>query len=274
MDNLETVLKKISAIHTINEEIIQRIQRTVELNPIIVQGYQYHIEERQENDVIQFYIREEEEAMRASTIISTWECASNFVEVSDIFNDRLDYKCNSFSTLSKLNEEMFKVAQKYEMFGNSDKAIHELENFKKNFEITQTYLGQLEAQLIEPNSEKDIYEKKVRQINGTLNGLAQCSNNIGFEQGLQQQNQQLQRQNQQLQQQNQQLQRQNQQLQQQNQQLQQQIHLLHKQYQPIRKVSKMNILRQHATFNNKINPNKNNLWNSRKTLPQPHQGWQ
>jgi len=100
----------------------------------------------------------------SSVRVTEWERntrRSVLVQIKDLFNDHLDYSCTMFKDLVVLNQKMLSVAEKYEMFGESPKAKEELEKFKTNFEILQTYFGEIEERLVDSQSS---YNEKVAEI--------------------------------------------------------------------------------------------------------------
>lgn len=67
---------------------------------------------------------------------------------------------------------MLTVASKYELFGATEKSLTELEKFKSNFELLQTFLGQIEGQMIDVSNDRRIeYEKELKEINSRLSSL-------------------------------------------------------------------------------------------------------
>ena len=129
----DSLLKKIVAIAHVNNEIIQRINN--------------------------------------QKIISSCNKKQNLVAITDIFNDKLDYNCSSFADAARLNESMLFVAQKYKLFGRSEESKQELLKFKNNFEILQTFLGQIEEQMIDAKGNKQDIQKEVEFINKKIQDL-------------------------------------------------------------------------------------------------------
>jgi len=64
------------------------------------------------------------------------------------------------------------VGQKYDLFGESDKAKKELEKFKINFELLQTELGSLESQCKDELNRRDEIKSQVEQLNEVARQLS------------------------------------------------------------------------------------------------------
>lgn len=105
--------------------------------------------------------------------IAAWSEDVNLTKVEDIFNDKIDYSCSCFQDIVRLNESLLGVAKKYELFGESEKAIKEVEKFKANFELLHFYLGQIERQAIDTESELNKYNTEVEELNKILLRLKQ-----------------------------------------------------------------------------------------------------
>src|SRR5689334_15398363 len=95
-----------------------------------------------------------------SEIISNFKGEKMLTKIPDIFNDNLIYDCRTFDDIKGLNSEMLLVAGKYELFSGGQRAIEELNKFKDNFEILQTFLGEIEEKMIDASS-MDKYDNEV-----------------------------------------------------------------------------------------------------------------
>ena len=71
---------------------------------------------------------------------------------------------------------MIQVALKYEMFGESPKAMEALQQFLRNYEMIQVSLGKIEESLIEPHSTLDENAKEIERINGIIKKLSSKKN--------------------------------------------------------------------------------------------------
>lgn len=65
----------------------------------------------------------------------------------DVFNDKIRYECATFRDVIRLNVDMLAVARKFEFFGETKRAMHELQKFKSNFEELQQALGAIEGRI-------------------------------------------------------------------------------------------------------------------------------
>jgi hypothetical protein len=103
-------------------------------------------------------------------IIKSWK-GNPLTPIQDIFNDKLDFSCNTFDDIVRLNAGLLSTSQKYELFGTSTKAQQELQKFLNNFELLQIFLGQIEEKFIEVPSSRVKYEKELQEINQKVNAL-------------------------------------------------------------------------------------------------------
>lgn len=166
---MEDLLKKINAIALVNEEIIARIRAKKE-----VQTYSYAITTDTSADKKKLVVKCEQVVCKtpAASIVATFKPACKFAEIPDIFNDKISYTCSSFDDLARINQQMLPVARKFDLFGNSDKAVKELEKYKINFELVQTQLGRIEEQLIDAKSIVAEVQRQVDVVNAALVALA------------------------------------------------------------------------------------------------------
>ncbi|CAF1282823.1 unnamed protein product [Didymodactylos carnosus] len=127
-------------------------------------------------------VREHKSSKPASTIINSWRNLIELTVIPDLFNDNLNYKCEKYSDLVRLNKEMFVVAQKFELFGDSARAKAELEKFLTNFQsLHNNGFKQVEKLLAEPHSDLQQISKKVNDINCQIENMANINLNTRFQ---------------------------------------------------------------------------------------------
>ena len=126
---------KIKAIAKVNSEIIARV---TEIRVSMWEAYQAAKNGKMHATPAQLVHN-----LRVTT-------ALRLLAPTDIFNDKIRYECASFADLCRLNVEMLTVAKKFAFFGETARAVAELQKFRTNLELVQTALGQIESTLITP----------------------------------------------------------------------------------------------------------------------------
>jgi len=87
-------------------------------------------------------------------------------EDTNLFNDNVDYTCVSFADTKRLNESLQKVALKFRLL-DPLQSPPILRTFLSNIEIIQTFLGDLEGLLIDPDRPKKDLVQVVQELNDT-----------------------------------------------------------------------------------------------------------
>ncbi|CAF0836104.1 unnamed protein product [Didymodactylos carnosus] len=100
--------------------------------------------------------------------------------IPDVFNDKLNYSCKTFADMVRLNEEMHAVVQKYELFGDSDKARKETWKFLDNFKMIEANLKQINESLLGEKSKLEDLKKKLNDINGQFENLVNENKSVSF----------------------------------------------------------------------------------------------
>eukprot|EP01125_Pyxidicula_operculata_P001768 TRINITY_DN11600_c0_g1_i1.p1 TRINITY_DN11600_c0_g1~~TRINITY_DN11600_c0_g1_i1.p1 ORF type:complete len:391 (-),score=52.83 TRINITY_DN11600_c0_g1_i1:107-1279(-) len=157
------LINKIQGISNINKEAIARISELTKNNEIIV-SYRYTITES--NSL--YVLNEQKTVIPAIDIRDSWKTQSTLCTVEDFFNDKLDYSCTSYQDIVRLNQSMLVVARKYRIFECTRDSLNVLEQFKKNFEELQIYLGEIEAMLENAKSKRDVIQPYVDQLNEAM----------------------------------------------------------------------------------------------------------
>jgi len=161
------LLKKIQAIVTINEEIIQRVKAkqsvVTSCNFTVVQG-QFTVE-----------VKETKESQNAQDLIKLWQAKVELTPVEDIFNDKIEYTCTTIDDVGNLNGQILRVAQKFKRFGGSSEAVEDLIKFKENVEKIQVCLGELEEKLMDVDSKLGELNQSAEKINKKIARLQELA---------------------------------------------------------------------------------------------------
>jgi hypothetical protein len=138
ISSTDLILKKIKAVSTVTAEIITRIRAVSE-----VSSYSYLIKTTAGSDgfpVVSFEEIKSSEPTADALRRKLSSLTKNLLQTDDIFNDHIDYNTmNSLDDVENLNRKLLLVAQKYELFGDSDRARKELEKFLHNFEVRKKF---------------------------------------------------------------------------------------------------------------------------------------
>lgn len=112
--------------------------------------------ERWEEDFFDFNLEDE--------VTSGWRgrFTLDMREIPDVFNDKLNWKYDDWESLLDLQRKVLKVAQKYELFGESPKASESLRDFLSNLETIQLELGGIEETLTASDLSRPIDVAKIK----------------------------------------------------------------------------------------------------------------
>jgi len=155
----DTLLPKIKAIGAVNQEIIGRI---ISKKDQQIASNTYHINNKMFD--FQFTVYETKESKQGSVIVDEWKKMVTLKIPIDLFKDHVDYKCETFADVQRLNASLLTVIEQYH-FLDPIRAQPELQKFKSNFEVLQTCLGEVEGLLIEPESKLEEFEMELEEIN-------------------------------------------------------------------------------------------------------------
>ena len=172
---LRDILEDIASVKQKNDERIQRINN----NPT-VNTFQYLITQSTVNNCFKFGVNELQVKQDSSVVTKAWRVSGQIIAISDIFNDKLNYSCETYADLVRLNSEMYTVAEKYELFGDSEKARQEALKFLKNFQLIETNLKQIEESVQQEESKLEELKNKVNDINSQLEKLMTEYKNLSF----------------------------------------------------------------------------------------------
>jgi hypothetical protein len=176
--NTNIMLQNISALVKVNQEIINRLkERKGNLNT----GYKYvgtfnpaynsHYG-RYEGDPA-FQLTQQASTKNVEHYIRDFQVTIKLHTVEDIFNDKLNYNCQRFADLERLNTDMLRVAFKYKLFGENAESTPYLQQFLENFEKIQVALGELETVVMGQESYKETLQKRVDALNQEIKDLSQ-----------------------------------------------------------------------------------------------------
>jgi len=159
----DDLISECKTIGTVNLEMIARINQVGDETTLVKN---YYVQKRDEPDQGLFFLEEVNEELPRSSILENWKKVITLKKPVDLFNDKLNYNCSTFQDITKLNESMLGVIDKF-LFLDPKRAQSELEKFKVNFEILQQCLGEVEASLhnISETSKLKMYQGEVEDIN-------------------------------------------------------------------------------------------------------------
>jgi len=166
----DDLINKIKRISTTNLDIIERIKEKASEN--VLSRFTYSIKKKDtEHGRHHFTVEEKLLKIKGSVIIKKYKKPLSLKVPIDLFNDRLDYKCESFDDMTRLNNSMVIVIEKY-AFLDPYRAQPELTKFFFNFEAIQVGLLDAESTLVnEYTSENKLsyYQRELEDINERLN---------------------------------------------------------------------------------------------------------
>jgi hypothetical protein len=129
-----------------------------------------------------FSVHEQKIEQYIKSILNSWQGVVNLEVIPDMFNDRISYSCSSYQDIQKLNEQMLSIAQKYEVFGDSERAQQEIRKLEHNFVKIQSALKEL-VQLAKTGGGGHLssIQEQVDNVNNQLKVLQNTHKNITFE---------------------------------------------------------------------------------------------
>jgi len=185
MERKDTILlQQIAALAKVNNEIIERLKSKINANIIV--GYKYTLSNngRTENALS---VSENKITEQASNILASWCPSENLIKLKiDYFNDNLDFSCDNFEDIIRLNKEMVRVSEKYTIFDCTESALDVIKNFKLNFETLHVFLGDIEQKFQDEQSRLEKLEKSASQLNENLKNFALEVTNVNEEEDKQQ----------------------------------------------------------------------------------------
>jgi len=169
MSSSDELVAKIRAIGCINREIIERIDS---MASEMLQCKNYYVQQKDDPMKGLFYVEEVIENSLGSTICENWKKSISLKPPLDLFNDKLDYNCQSYKDMVRLNDSLLNIIDKY-MFLDLSRAQIELQKFKINFEIIQTYLGEVDMTFynLSNDSRLTFYQTELEEINQGIKEL-------------------------------------------------------------------------------------------------------
>jgi len=102
--------------------------------------------------------------------LSRWRKRIQLQTPLDLFNDRVDYKCESFDDVKRINDSMSNILEKFS-FLDPKRAKTELGKFMHNFELLQTSLVEVEEVMhvnVSPQSRLQYYQSELDEVNARI----------------------------------------------------------------------------------------------------------
>jgi len=169
----DELIGDIKTVALINQELILRINQ---IGDETTQFTNYYIQARPEPSPEKgfFFIEQVVEELPRSSLLENWKKSITLKKPIDLFNDKINFNCTNFQDITRLNESMLGVIDKF-LFLDPKRAQSELVKYKSNFETLQQCLGEIEGAL---NNVTNFYESKLKayqsevdDINTRLNGV-------------------------------------------------------------------------------------------------------
>jgi len=183
MANADTLIPKVKAIGAVNKEIISRIN--AKRVTTVACDFKYLITEVRNQpltfktttstNVVPLQLKVDEVVVDSSAgkIIDSWQKSVKLQVPIDLFKDKVDYTCEKFSDIERLNGALLTVIEQY-LFLDPVRASSEIEKFKNNMEILQTCLGEIEQALVQKESQLEEKQEQVDEINRKIAALFQA----------------------------------------------------------------------------------------------------
>jgi hypothetical protein len=172
--SITDVIKIIEATAKVSDEIINQInEMTGELNLMT------YIITRKNNE--EYTINENMNTSEVATVVFKWQDAIELIIIEDVFNDKIDYTCNTYEDMIRLNRDMLAVVKKYESFGNEPQRLQVVNKFYQNFHRIQEALQKL-LLFLRTGGQCHLNDIKQRlnKINNELKDLQNKYKNVTF----------------------------------------------------------------------------------------------
>ncbi|CAF2045199.1 unnamed protein product [Rotaria magnacalcarata] len=163
---VDDILRQVETLKKHNDEIFKYID-----GRNMVNKFQYNVTQSMVNDCYKFDVTENTVEESGNTIINSWHSSIQMTVIPDIFNDKINHSCSNYADLVRLNSEMYIVVQKYELFGDSDRARQEMLKFLENFRLIQTNLKLIEAKAEHEINKLEELKNKINDINHQFENL-------------------------------------------------------------------------------------------------------
>ena len=179
------LIKLIDEIAAKNRQTIERINAKLQKS---VLTYNYIVEFSRDSKTLnpKFLVQQQQKHVSTKSLIDQWR--NDRIKLSiipDIFNDKINFDCFTYSNISRLNKAMLRVVHKYELFGETEKAYEEVNKFYNNFEHLQTLLAEIEKIFNEPESQLSHLNERFDNITNELNYLKErFGSNIQYQYNL------------------------------------------------------------------------------------------
>jgi hypothetical protein len=164
MEESDILMNKIRDYSKTNLDLIDRIQAQGTEEQITRTSYDISLVENK-TGVPEYKVVEVEEECNRIEIIKSWRKRIDLKRPIDLFNDNLEYRCDSFDDVVRLNDSMSRVMEKY-TFLDSKRAAAELQKFKDNFEILYASLIEFDQFFhVKQESKLGQYKAEIEEIN-------------------------------------------------------------------------------------------------------------
>eukprot|EP01113_Clastostelium_recurvatum_P040675 TRINITY_DN6344_c0_g2_i1.p1 TRINITY_DN6344_c0_g2~~TRINITY_DN6344_c0_g2_i1.p1 ORF type:complete len:227 (+),score=34.57 TRINITY_DN6344_c0_g2_i1:49-681(+) len=163
---MDIIQRKIAAIAAVNEEIISRMEEYKKTS--VITNYTYKVEHTQEG----YKLTTTPVTTPGLTIITSWTPPVSCVlqPIKDTFNDKIDVRISNYQSVAQLSSRLAEVAIKYDLFGDNPRpSIFEiLEVIKKNLEVLQVALGDLETHFIPVENKEEQHIVALDNVNKAM----------------------------------------------------------------------------------------------------------
>jgi hypothetical protein len=173
--SIETRLKQIDTMAKANEEVIKQIDSSASTKVNLVTYVISCVDGT-------FSVNERQQSRQGSQVANSWCETIELTTIPDIFNDKINYSCTRYSDLKRLNQDMLRVAQKYELFGDSEKAHQEIGKFENNFRLIQSALKRI-TELLRNGGGGNLIDirQQLDNVNNQIKALRTSYSNITFQ---------------------------------------------------------------------------------------------
>jgi hypothetical protein len=178
-DEIGIIEKKIQALHTVNNEIIQRISQKMTSENLTIFEYKIRSEDvASDRNPPRYAVEEIATVVSCKQFVECWRVppTAELPRVPDPDGimygnnkDIMDMKCRQFSDLIRINRQVI-VSNRYTSMLREAIGLSFGQKFKQNFELVQVLLGMLETQLMGTES---ILQEKEAEINRVNEQMAQ-----------------------------------------------------------------------------------------------------
>jgi len=169
----DDLVNRITSITATNRDIIERINEKA--NDTVLTKISYFIQShlvKGRNGCYRYTVTEKPLKIKGAAFVKKYKMLLTLKVPIDLFNDRLDYKCETYPDMCRLNESMALVIEKY-CFLDPSRAHTELTKFFHNFEAIQMGLLEVDRALVSEEytheNKLSYYQRELEDINERMN---------------------------------------------------------------------------------------------------------